>query len=479
MTEHEHTVSVPRALPSLPKVTVGTTSIRSLKFTRLELFFNLALTTVTSDNWHELNFEVVSLMYGMGRHLELTPGLVVSTASRSGGRSTKLRLADYLKSGFAGQLGAGVAALYARELGAVYLAHAEDVDDGTVARLTRLYARRAPPSSSGKAPRMSTRKGDFVTVNARNEFGMLEAKATAGSGKVQRFMDSSILDGALWQIDPFVPGMIQTMSTTPGTAPLGADIQHGVVSGLNIHESPAGAAIHAIRFKLPVGHPVAGGLSGSAIATAHFRQWWRLFNLAFINLTLPPRAIDLPILTMGSMSFVVNIPVSRDGYDMYELVSLSSSRQLMAFSLFRQEGWGTRGFWKDGYEDKPLFIAIEEGIFRQLLAVFTGRRGVREERDETGRFKPVRQPDIEATGQPEAIHSAVNRFQAQLIEHTGLTQDEDPTGQRQVQAWNTISSDQLGNEVVTATFREGVMAFAGFPRGDKLIEQRFSIEAEQ
>lgn len=59
MTEHEHTVSVPRVLPTLSKVTVATTSSRSLKFTRLELFFNLALTTVTSDNWHELNFELV------------------------------------------------------------------------------------------------------------------------------------------------------------------------------------------------------------------------------------------------------------------------------------------------------------------------------------------------------------------------------------------------------------------------------------
>lgn len=414
--------------------------------------------------------QVLSLMYGIGRHLELTSGLVVSTASRSGGRSTKLPLADYLKSGFAGQLGAGVAAIYARDLGAIYLAHAEEVDDGTIARLVRLYARRAPPSGKEKSPRMSTRMGDFVTVNTMDEFGMLEAKATAGSGKAQSFMDRSVREGALWQIDPFIPGTIQMMSTTAGLTSPSAYIQHGVVSGLNIHESPNGAAIHAIRFRLPAGHPVSGGLSGSVIATPHFLKWWRLFNLAFIDLTLPTRDISLPIINIGSTSFVVNFLNGTSSYAPYELIGSSS---------IRQEGWATLGMWSDFYENDPIFISIEEGVFRQLLAAFTGRRGFREERDENGRFRPSDQPDFEARGQPEDIHAAVIRFQAQLVEQTSLTQDENLTGAQQVRAWNNISSDALGNDVVTALFREGVMAFAGFPSFEKLIEQRFRIEAEQ
>ncbi|GGB73990.1 hypothetical protein [Deinococcus soli (ex Cha et al. 2016)] len=468
MTEYPHTVTVPRTLPTLSSVTVGGTPIRHLKFNRLELFYNLALTTVTSDNWHELNLEMVALMYGMGRHIELKSGLVVSTSSRAGGRTSKLRVADYLTSVFAGQLGSGIAALYARDMGAIYFAHVEDVDNGKVAQLTRQYRRPAPSSGKGKAPRMSTRKGDFLTVNARDEFGILEAKATAGAGPVQTFMNNAVLDGALWQIDPFVPGTIQTMPLTPGAAAPSAIIQHGIVSGLNIHESPAGAAIHAIHFELPTGFPVAGGLSGSVIATPHFQQWWRLFNLTFIDLTLPPRAIDLPVLTLGTASFVTNIQL-----DPYE-------NGVLGFSHLRQNGWATATDWDNWSVYTPMFLAIEEGVFRQLLAAFTGRRGIREVRGEDGRFRPVEPVDGEATGEPAAVHEAVNRFQAQLSERTGVTQEEDPTGRIQVQAWNAIISEAFGtdSEVVTAFFREGVMAFEGWPPFAALDDQRFRIESE-
>lgn len=387
-------------------------------------------------------------MYGIGRHLELTPGLVVSTAARAGGRKSQLSRADYLKSVFAGQLGAGVAALYARDLGAMYLAHAEDVD-GTLAQLTRVYRRPAPPSGSTKKPKMSTRMGDFLTVNAQEQFGMLEAKATASVGKVQTFMDRAVLDGARWQIDPFVPGTIQLPPRTPGVTAPSAAIEYGAVSGLNIHEAPSGAALHAILFETASPPPSALSLSVHVMATPHFKPWWRLFNLAFMDLNLPRRPLRLSIMNVGSMSFVTNIPTP-SGY---------FSRQ--RFSGIRQQGWATNRSWNDWIWNDHVFLAIEEGIFRQLLAAFTGRRGVRLVRDETGGVRRVQQADNDAMGEPEAIHAAVQRFQLQLSEQTGFRQDQDPTGRLRLQAWKALMSEVVSNEWEVAVFREGVMAFEG------------------
>lgn len=470
MTEHVHTVLAGRTVPGLSRVKVGRAPLRHLDFTRLELFFNLALTTVTSDNWHELNLEMVGLMYCMGRHLEVKPGLVVSTASRSGPRSSEVRLADYLKSGFAGQLGAGVAALYARDLGALYLAHVEDVDHLPVAQLMRVYQRRVPPKKRAPAPPsptpLSTRKGDFLTFNAQDGFGMLEAKATTVSGKSQAFMTREVLDGAQWQVDPFVAGAIQTGITRSGVASSTAVIQHGAVSGLEIHRSTGGAAIHAIRLTMPPGHPATTPSSASMLAKPHFQAWWRLFNLAFANLTLPPREVHLPVMTLGAMSFVVNLDSSPSGF------------KFVPGSQIRQEGWAAAlvpGYWNP---DAPVLMGIEKGIFRQLLAALTGRRAIQEERiDGDSRFRQVRQANIDATGAPEDLHAAVIRFQTQLREQTDLRPEDDPTGRRQLQVWRSILAEQLGGNLATGVFREGVIAFAGLPEGTLLTTQRLRIQA--
>lgn len=346
--------SPPIGLPRKP-APIGTArklkplpTVHNVRFNRLELLLAIAHATTFKDGHSEVSLEVEGLKYSIARHLKTSVEVGFNAPAKSTTKFPKLPYAEFIRSTLNGKVGNGIAALFARRNGTLYLAHFEDVLAGAIiSQSHRIPSKKSTPAKTIYIDRSP----DFITVDKNDIFGVLEAKGTHSPYFSKSFLTDPVLKALREQVDTYVGGTI-----TPSGRGLGQVISKGWATGMVVAEPETGSQLHVCEVQNPITPPSV--LKSHSLSGLHFDAWIRLFDSAFWETNMRADISQTPYISVANSKFYV-VPVS-SSFLQLDKDNVENIRHVI----------GIRGLNGDArwYSDDDIMIGIEENVFNALRA---------------------------------------------------------------------------------------------------------------
>ena len=332
---------------STHKKSMSNSVSKNLSFNRLGLLLSIAHSTLLKPGQIDITSEINGLIYQLLRHIADESNLGYEVASKVGSsKPAKLPLAEFLRSSMHGRIGNGIAGLYARSEGAMYIAHFEDVQD--LAKIQQNHMISVVKQLTGIVTVLS-RTPDFITVNRKDEFGIMEAKASGLNKSRSGFLTDPLLKALREQVDPFVDGEISIGTGFP------VKISRGHVCGIRIGHPAKDTEIHI--FEVDSSTPPLSSPHTSYLAVLHFNSWVKMLGNAFWN-------------TDSSLSRLESIRIGRSNFVLFS-INLDSNYiddQSAWHDIFGIGFLGASVCNPSG-PSYSILIGIERSILLQLIGI--------------------------------------------------------------------------------------------------------------